>query len=178
MLVSQYLCICPICIFYACIPVSLYLFYLCFLCLHPCSILGSVLSVFSILASQYTNTCICPLCVFYACITVSAFICPIYVFYTCIPVSLYLSYLCFLCLYPSILVSVLSMFSMLESQYPCISMITVSFTNYLRISPQGIRLENQFKATRRNSNQICNLSSFQISAAFVKSLKQHLCLQF
>ena len=136
----------------------------------------SVLSVFSMLVSQYQLVLVLSM----ISMLVSQYPCiyPIYVFYACIPVSLYLSYLCFLCLYPSILESVLSMFSMLESQYPCISMITVSFTNYLRISPQGIRLENQFKATRRNSNQICNLSSFQISAAFVKSLKQHLCLQF
>ena len=176
MLVSQYLCICPICIFYTCIPVTLYLSYLCFLCLYPSislylsylcflclypSIFVSAPSVFSMLVSQYP--CICPICVFYACIPA---------------VSLDLSYLCFLFLHPSILVSVLSIFSMLVSQYPCISMITVSFTNYLRISPQGVRLENQFKATRRNSSHICNLSSFQISAAFVKSLKQHLCLQF
>ncbi len=115
---------------------------------------------------------------FYACIPVTLYLS--FLCFLCLypSICLYLSYLCFLCLYPSILVSVLSIFSMLESQYPCISMITVSFTNYLRISPQGVRLENQFKATRRNSSHICNLSSFQISAAFVKSLKQHLCLQF
>ena len=99
----------PICVFYACIPVTLYLSYLCLLCLYPSiclylsslcflclyhsisfylsylcflylypSILVSVLSVFSMLVSQYP------------CIR------PIYVFYAWIPVSLYLHDYCFI----------------------------------------------------------------------------------